>query len=64
MSQSKLNRRFTQGFGIFLGVAIAVYVLRGLAILTFIPGGVIGLLFLLALFFGLLSYAQTSWWRF
>lgn len=64
MSQSKLNRRLTQGFGIFLGVAIAVYILRGLEILTFISGGIMGLLFLVAIAFGLLSYIQRTWWRF
>ncbi|MDJ0676035.1 MAG: hypothetical protein QNJ36_11735 [Calothrix sp. MO_167.B42] len=64
MSQSKLNRRLTQGFGIFLGVAIAAYILRGLQILTFIPGGIIALLFLVAIAFGFLSYLQKIWWRF
>lgn len=64
VNQSKLNRRLTQGFRIFLGVAITVYVLRGMSILTFIPGGVIGLLFFLAGFFGFLRYIQRRWWRF
>lgn len=64
MSQSKLNRRLTQGFGIFLGVAIAAYILRGLQILTFVPGGIIALLFLMAIAFGFLSYLQKIWWRF
>ncbi len=64
MSQSKLNRRLTQSFGIFLGAAIAVYILRGLQILTFIPGGIIALLFLLAIAFGFFSYIQRTWWRF
>ncbi|MGD1909533.1 MAG: hypothetical protein ACFB2X_01300 [Rivularia sp. (in: cyanobacteria)] len=65
MSQSsKLNQRLTQAFGMFLGIAIAVWVLRGLGILTFIPGGVILLLFLAAVAFGILSYAQKTWLRF
>ncbi|MDJ0615805.1 MAG: hypothetical protein QNJ63_03490 [Calothrix sp. MO_192.B10] len=64
VSQSKLNRRLTQGFGVFLGVAIAVYILRGLEILTFIPGGIIALLFVVAIAFGILSYIQRTWWRF
>ena len=64
MGQSKLNRRLAQGFGIFLGIAIAAYILRGLQILTFIPGGIIGLLFLTAIFLGFLSYLQKIWWRF
>ncbi len=67
MSQSsKLNRRFTQAFGMFFGVAIAVWVLRGLGIgiLTAIPGGVIWLLFALAILMAILSYVQRTWWRF
>ncbi|MEM9926876.1 MAG: hypothetical protein AAF915_24550 [Cyanobacteria bacterium P01_D01_bin.50] len=65
MSQSsKLNQRLTQAFGMFLGIAIAVWVLRGLGILTFIPGGLILLLFLAAVAFGILSYAQKNWFRF
>ncbi len=61
---SKLNQRLTQAFGMFLGIAIAVWILRGLGILTFIPGGVIVLLFLSAIAFGVLSYAQKTWLRF
>ena len=65
MSQSsRLNQKLTQGFGMFLGIAIAVWVLRGLGILTFIPGGVILILFLAALAFGILSYVQKTWLRF
>ncbi|MEO1432242.1 MAG: hypothetical protein AAFV71_24895 [Cyanobacteria bacterium J06633_8] len=61
---SKLNQKLTQGFGMFLGIAIAVWVLRGLGILTFIPGGVILILFFIAIAFGVLSYAQKTWLRF
>ncbi|MEL6458830.1 MAG: hypothetical protein AAFX46_12340 [Cyanobacteria bacterium J06636_27] len=65
MSQSsKLNQKLTQGFGMFLGIAIAVWVLRGLGILTFIPGGAILMLFFIAIAFGILSYAQKTWFRF
>ncbi len=64
MSQSKLNRRLNQAFGILLGVAIAVYVLRGLGILTFIPGGIIALLLLGAIALGILGYLQKRLWRF
>lgn len=65
MSQSsKLNQKLTQGFGMFLGIAIAVWVLRGLGILTFIPGGLILMLFLIAIAFAILSYAQKTWLRF
>lgn len=61
---SKLNQKLIQAFGMFLGIAIAVWVLRGLGILTFVPGGVILLLFLAAIAFGILSYVQKTWLRF
>lgn len=65
MSQSsKLNRLLIQGFGIFLGIAIAVWILRGFGILTFLPGGIIMLFLLTAIVMGLLSYIQKTWWRF
>ncbi len=65
MSQSsKLNQKLTQAFGMFLGTAIAVWVLRGFGILTFIPGGVILLLFLAAIALAILSYVQKTWLRF
>ncbi|MEH1866610.1 MAG: hypothetical protein V7K69_16610 [Nostoc sp.] len=63
MSQSSLNRRLIQIFGILLGVSVAVWVLRGFGILTFIPGGIILLLLLGAIAIGLISYAQRTWWR-
>ncbi|MBF2008209.1 hypothetical protein ACF3DV_00290 [Chlorogloeopsis fritschii PCC 9212] len=63
-SSSKLNRTLTQAFGLFLGIAIAVWVLRGFGILTFIPGGIILLLFVLAIALAILSYVQRTWWRF
>ena len=65
MSQSsKLNRLLIQGFGIFLGIAIAVWVLRGFGILTFVPGGIILLFLLSAIAMMILSYIQKIWWRF
>ncbi|MBW4616153.1 MAG: hypothetical protein KME21_23340 [Desmonostoc vinosum HA7617-LM4] len=64
MSQSSLNRRLTQLFGVLLGISIAVWVLRGLGILTFVPGGIIWLLLLGAIAIGMISYAQRTWWRF
>lgn len=65
MSQSsKLNRLLIQGFGIFLGIAIAIWVLRGFGILTFLPGGIILLFLLIAIAMGILSYVQKTWWRF
>ncbi|MEH2164210.1 MAG: hypothetical protein V7K38_24950 [Nostoc sp.] len=63
MSQSSLNRRLIQIFGMLLGVSVAIWVLRGFAILTFIPGGIILLLLLGAIAIGLISYAQRTWWR-
>ncbi|WP_341529125.1 hypothetical protein WKK05_07365 [Nostoc sp. UHCC 0302] len=64
MSQSSLNRRLTQVFGILLGVGIAVWVLRGFGILTFLPGGIIWLILLAAIATGIISYVQRTWWRF
>ncbi|MBN3922389.1 MULTISPECIES: hypothetical protein [unclassified Nostoc] len=64
MSQSSLNRRLIQIFGILLGISVAVWVLRGIGILTFIPGGIIWLLLLGAIAIGIISYAQRTWWRF
>ena len=61
---SKLNRLLIQGVGIFLGIAIAVWILRGFGILTFLPGGIIMLFLLTAIAMGLLSYIQKTWWRF
>ncbi|MBD2388481.1 hypothetical protein [Cylindrospermum sp. FACHB-282] len=64
MNQSSLNRKLAQTFGILLGLGIAVWVLRGFGILTFIPGGIIWLLLLGAITVALISYAQRVWWRF
>ncbi|BAY20509.1 hypothetical protein NIES2100_02510 [Calothrix sp. NIES-2100] len=64
MSQSSLNRRLTQLFGILLGIGIAVLLLRGFGILTFLPGGIILLPLLAAIAVAILSYVQKTWWRF
>jgi Flp pilus assembly protein TadB len=64
VSQSSLNRTLTQLFGVLLGIGLAVWVLRGFGILTFLPGGVIKLLFLGAIAVGILSYVLRTWWRF
>ncbi|MCC5614597.1 hypothetical protein LC605_05800 [Nostoc sp. CHAB 5836] len=64
MSQSSLNRRLIQIVGILLGISVAVWVLRGFGILSFIPGGIIWLLLLGAIAIGIISYAQRTWWRF
>jgi hypothetical protein len=64
VSQSSLNRRLIQIFGILLGISVAVWVLRGFGILTFIPGGIIWLLLLGAIAIAIISYVQRTWWRF
>jgi hypothetical protein len=64
VSQSSLNRRLIQIVGILLGISVAVWVLRGFGILSFIPGGIIWLLLLGAIAIGIISYAQRTWWRF
>jgi hypothetical protein len=67
MSQSsKLNRLLMQAFGMLFGIALAVWILRGLGvgILAAIPGGIIWLLFLFAIALAVLAYVQRTWWRF
>jgi hypothetical protein len=66
MSQSSNSREriLKQGFGIILGITIAVWTLRGFGIFTFIPGGIILLLILLSITTGILSRLQRIWWRF
>jgi hypothetical protein len=64
VSQSSLNRRLTQLFGILLGIGIAVWILRGFGLISFIPGGIIWLLLLGAIAIGILNYVQKTWWRF
>ncbi|WP_071191539.1 hypothetical protein [Trichormus sp. NMC-1] len=64
MNQSSINRKLTQIFGILLGMGIAILILRGFGILTFLPGGVIWLLLLAAIAVGIFSYLQKIWWRF
>jgi hypothetical protein len=63
VNQSSLNRTLTQIFGIFLGIGLAIWVVRGFGMLTFIPGGVIGLLLLGAITIRMISYVQKTWWR-
>ncbi|MFN6156264.1 MAG: hypothetical protein ACK4YK_17335 [Dolichospermum sp.] len=64
MTQSSLNGKLIQGFGILLGMSISLFVLRGLGIITFFPGGVIVLLFFGAISLAIFSYFQRRWWRF
>jgi len=63
MSQSALNRKLTQICTTLLGISVAIWVLRGLEILTFIPGGVIWILFLVAIALAIIAYIQKTWWR-
>ncbi|MGJ5673675.1 MAG: hypothetical protein ACR9NN_08730 [Nostochopsis sp.] len=63
-SSSKLNRRLTQLVGVILGITIAIWVLRGFGILTFIPGGILLLLLMVAIAIGILNHLQKTWWRF
>ena len=51
-------------FTILLPTAIAVWILRGLGILTFIPGGIIWVLLLVAIAAGVFSRLQRRWTRF
>ncbi|MBE9210111.1 hypothetical protein IQ244_27165 [Nostoc sp. LEGE 06077] len=64
MNQSSLNRMLTQAFGILLGIGIAIWILRGFGILTFLPGGIIWLFVFGAIALGMISFAQRTWWRF
>jgi Flp pilus assembly protein TadB len=63
VKQSSLNRKLAQLFGILLGMGIALWVLRGFGILTFLSSGVILLLLLAAIAVAILSYVQKTWWR-
>lgn len=47
-------------FGIVLGLTVLIWMLRGFAILTFIPGWVIGVLILLSIATGILSRVFNS----
>lgn len=51
-------------FLIFLPTAIAIWLLRGLGILTFLPGGIIWILLLVAIAAGIFSRFQRRWIRF
>lgn len=64
MSQSSLSRKLTQSFGVLLGMTISLYVLRGFGIVTFLPGGVILLLFFGAIGTLIFNYVQRTWWRY
>jgi hypothetical protein len=51
-------------FAILLPTAIGIWILRGLGILTFIPGGIIWLMLLVAIASGVFSRFQRRWTRF
>lgn len=63
MSRAK-SKITTNIFAIILSSAILVWLLRGFGILTFIPGGVILFLLLLAIAVGMLNILQRRWLRF
>ncbi|MCL1463596.1 hypothetical protein [Argonema galeatum] len=62
ISRNSRNLRFSSIFATSIGVMVAVWVLRGLEILTFIPSGVIWVLLLLSIVTGILSYLQNTKW--
>jgi Flp pilus assembly protein TadB len=62
VSRTRRNRHIhaSQLFFIFAGFTILVWVLRGLGILTFIPGGIIWILILLSAIAGIWSRLQRE----
>jgi hypothetical protein len=63
VSQSSLNGKLIQGFGILLGISVALFLLRGFGIITVFPGGLITLLFFGAIALAILSYCSKRWCR-
>ncbi len=61
---SRLNSNLTRAFAVLLGITLAVWILRGLGLLSFMPGGVLLLLLFCALATGIFSYVQKRWLRF
>ena len=64
MSRSAISKITTKILAIILSSAIAVWLLRGFGILTFIPGGLILFLLLSAITVGILNLWQRRWLRF
>jgi hypothetical protein len=64
MSQSAKSKTTLRIFGILLGSTILIWLLRGFGILTFIPGGLILILLVLAIAVGIFSLLQRRWYRF
>ncbi|MFB2881791.1 hypothetical protein [Floridanema aerugineum] len=56
------NWRFISIFSLILGITLVVWVLRGMAILSFLPGGIIWVLILFCVIAGILSYLQETVW--
>ncbi|MFB2834002.1 hypothetical protein [Floridanema evergladense] len=56
------NWRFISIFGLILGITLVVWVLRGMGILSFLPGGIIWVLILFCIITGILSYLQETVW--
>lgn len=52
--------KYAYTFAITLAITIVIYVLRGFAILTFIPGGVIWILIFLSIATGLVYGVQKT----
>ncbi len=61
---AKSKNRTLRIFGIVLGITILIWMLRGFGLLTFIPGGLILLLLLLAITLGIWLRLQRRWHRF
>ncbi len=62
MSNSKRSRKsgLTDGWVIFLLLAIAVYLLRGFGILSFLPGGILLALLGITLFIAILAGVEKT----
>ena len=64
MSQLAKSKTTLRIFGILIGSTILIWLLRGFGILTFIPGGLILILLVLAIAVGIFSLLQRWWYRF
>lgn len=62
MSRSPRSETLTLSyiFGIFLSLTIVIYVLRGVGILTFLPGGILWLLIFLSIGTGIAYGIQKT----
>lgn len=64
MSQLAKSKTTLRIFGILIGSTILIWLLRGFGILTFIPGGLILILLVVAIAVGIFSLLQRRWDRF